>query len=114
LDGGKINAAGWLFQSNIQPTAGPGLRVWSRSNPPKAPLLARYLTKKLDIDSDGGYINNMKDKARQKNSMVHTRFTEPERRKIKAICALEGVQMQEYIRALVLQDLKRRKGKVRL
>lgn len=48
------------------------------------------------------------------DSMVHVRFTEAERRKIKAICALEGFQMQEYIRALVLQDLKRRKGKVRL
>ena len=47
-------------------------------------------------------------------SMVHIRFTEPERRKMKAVCALEGISMQEYIRALVLQDLKRRKGKVRL
>jgi predicted DNA binding CopG/RHH family protein len=59
-------------------------------------------------------MNNMKDRAREKNSMIHVRFTEPERRKIKAICALEGFQMQEYIRVLVLKDLKRRKGKVRL
>ena len=56
----------------------------------------------------------MADKEQVMDSMVHVRFTEAERRKIKAICALEGFQMQEYIRALVLQDLKRRKGKVKL
>ncbi|MFH1372506.1 MAG: hypothetical protein ABII79_01745 [bacterium] len=40
------------------------------------------------------------------------RFTEDERRKLKAHCALQGVSMQEYVRMLVLQDLeKQRKGK---
>jgi hypothetical protein len=60
------------------------------------------------------YIHNMVHKRQELNSMVHVRFTEPERRLMKAICALDGIQMQEYIRALVLQDLKRRKGKVSL
>jgi len=46
--------------------------------------------------------------------MVHVRFTEPERRKMKAICALQGITMQEYIRALVLADLEMKKVKANL
>lgn len=46
--------------------------------------------------------------------MVHIRFTEPERRKMKAICALQGLNMQEYIRALVLADLATKKVKAKL
>ncbi len=46
--------------------------------------------------------------------MVHVRFTEPERRKMKAICALQGITMQEYIRALVLTDLEVKKVKAKL
>ncbi len=37
--------------------------------------------------------------------MLHIRFTESERRRIKAHCALQGVSMQEYVRALVLGRL---------
>lgn len=57
---------------------------------------------------------NMKDRDRKKDSMVHVRFTEPERRKMKAICALQGITMQEYIRALVLADLEMKKVKANL
>lgn len=49
-----------------------------------------------------------------KNSMVHIRFTEAERRKLKAISALEGVSMQEYIRQHVLKRLEKRASKVKL
>ena len=49
----------------------------------------------------------MKDRNREKNSMIHVRFTEDERRKLKAICALKGVSMQEYVRELVQKALKR-------
>ena len=49
----------------------------------------------------------MKDRNREKNSMIHVRFTEDERRKLKAICALKGISMQEYIRGLVHKALKR-------
>ena len=63
--------------------------------------------KSLDTQHQCGYIHNMKDRNREKNSMVHVRFTENERRELKAICALKGVSMQEYIRELVQKALKR-------
>ena len=55
----------------------------------------------------------MEDRHREKNSMVHVRLTEVERRRMKALCALEGMSMQEYIRTLVLEDLKRKRKKPR-
>jgi len=54
------------------------------------------------------------DKSELMRSMVHVRFTETERRKMKAICALRGTSMQEYIRALVLKGLEKQKGKTKL
>ena len=65
--------------------------------------------KSLDTRHHCGYIYNMKDRNREKNSMIHVRFTEDERRKLKAICALKGVSMQEYVRELVQKALKRLK-----
>jgi hypothetical protein len=59
----------------------------------------------LDFIVSCGYVYNMQDRKRQKNSMVHVRFTEKERRILKAHCALEGITMQEYIRAVVLKKL---------
>ena len=55
----------------------------------------------------------MKDRDREKDSMVHVRFTEGERRQIKAMCALQGVSMQEYIRALILKDIKRKEKRAK-
>ena len=49
----------------------------------------------------------MKDRNKDKDRMVHIRFTEEERRKLKANCALKGISMQEYIRELVQKALKR-------
>jgi len=54
----------------------------------------------------------MKDRKREKGSMVHIRFTEAERRKLKAICALKGFSMQEYIRDIILNEMRKwEKGK---
>ena len=55
----------------------------------------------------------MKDGNRNKDSMVHVRFTEDERRKLKAHCALEGITMQEFIRAASLEILAKTKRKGR-
>lgn len=57
-----------------------------------------------------GYIYNMKDRPREKDRMIHVRFAEEERRRLKAHCALNGVSMQEYIREIVLKKLSRAKG----
>ncbi len=56
----------------------------------------------------------MRKVKKEMDSMVHVRFTEPERRKMKAICALDGISMQEYIRALILKDLQKKKGRDKL
>jgi predicted DNA binding CopG/RHH family protein len=64
---------------------------------------------RLDSVVDCGYIPNMEDRRRSKDSMVHVRFTEEERRQLKAHCALQGMSMQEYIRAVVLKKLVRQK-----
>ena len=53
----------------------------------------------------------MQDRHREKDSMIHVRFTEAEQRRIKAACALKGISMQEYIRGLVVADLAKRKRK---
>lgn len=73
------------------------------------------LSSKINLDKPlfCGYIYNMTDRTRETNSMVHVRFTEPERRKMKAICALEGISMQEYIRQIVIEDIKK-KGRKRI
>lgn len=87
--------------------------VESSSPAPSNPLKNKHSInsvcqdKSLDTQHHCGYIHNMKDRNREKNSMVHVRFTENERRKLKAICALKGVSMQEYIRELVQKALKR-------
>ena len=47
-----------------------------------------FYEKRVEKRTVCGYIPNVKDRAREKNSMVHVRFPEPERRKMKAICAL--------------------------
>ena len=39
--------------------------------------------------------------------MVHIRFTEAERRKLKALCALKGLSMQEYIRDIILLEMNK-------
>jgi len=49
----------------------------------------------------------MKDRKRVKGSMVHIRFTEAERRKLKALCALKGLSMQEYIRDIILLEMNK-------
>jgi len=53
----------------------------------------------------------MPDRWRKTDRMLLIRFTEEERREIKAHCALQGLSMQEYIRALVMKDLAKKKGK---
>ena len=74
-------------------------------------LLARQISeKRLDSPLGSGYICIMRDRNREKDSMVHVRFTEDERRQLKAHCALLGMSMQEYIRAATLKGLARKKG----
>ncbi len=63
--------------------------------------------KLLDKNICSCYIYIMKDRNKDKDRMVHIRFTEEERRKLKANCALKGISMQEYIRELVQKALKR-------
>ena len=52
----------------------------------------------------------MKDRPREKDRMIHVRFTEEERRRLKAHCALSGISMQEYIRLAVLKNLGKKRG----
>lgn len=53
----------------------------------------------------------MKDKRRIANKMVHVRFTDLERRKLKAFCAIQGMSMQELIRKIVSEHIaKKRKS----
>ena len=49
----------------------------------------------------------MKDRNEDKDRMVHIRLTEVERRRLKSICAIKGVSMQEHIHELILKSLKR-------
>ena len=56
----------------------------------------------------------MRDRNRLKNSMVHIRFTDAERRRLKAVSALEGASMQEYIRQLVIKRLEKVASRVKL
>ena len=67
----------------------------------------RESQKRLDTPVGCGYICDMTDRSREKDSMVHVRFTEEERRELKAKCAIRGLSMQEYIRELVLKGLSR-------
>ena len=87
--------------------------VASNSSAPRNPLKENQSIspicqdKPVDLELDSGYIYNMADRNREKDSMIHVRFTEEERRKLKAICAMKGISMQEYLRELVLNALKR-------
>lgn len=58
-----------------------------------------------------GYICTMKDRKRELTKMVHIRFTEDERKQLKAISALEGKSIQEYVRALVIKDIDKKRIK---
>ena len=111
LDGGVDFAASWLFQSNIQPTAGPDHLARPRSNPKKVWPLTRYLIKRLENEVVCGYTSIMPDRWRKTDRMLLVRFTEAERRRLKANTALEGLSMQQYIRALVLKDLEKQERK---
>jgi hypothetical protein len=71
---------------------------------------AKYHNKLLGLGLICGYIYNMKDRPREKDRMIHVRFTEEERRRLKAHCAKRGISMQEYIRLAVLKGLQRKKG----
>jgi predicted DNA binding CopG/RHH family protein len=55
----------------------------------------------------------MRNGRNEKESMIHVRFTEDERRKLKAKCALLGITMQEYIRDVVLRCMASEAGKVK-
>lgn len=81
----------------------------SALHPPNL-IIAKYRKKQLDYSLVCGYIYNMKDRPREKDRMIHVRFTEEERRRLKAYCALCGVSMQEYIRLTVLKNLRKKRG----
>jgi len=53
----------------------------------------------------------MKDRKRNLTKMVHIRFTDDERKQLKAISALDGKSIQEYVRDLVIKDIDKKRIK---
>jgi len=51
----------------------------------------------------------MKDRKRNLNKMVHIRFTDDERKQLKAISALKGKSIQEYVHTLVIKDIEKKR-----
>lgn len=105
----RVAANGCFLEPQSISQARTGLGVRSR---PCTPFLKSTdnRQKRVDIGRYCGYIYNMKDRPREKDRMIHVRFTEEERRRLKAHCALSGISMQEYIRTVVLKTLCSKKG----
>lgn len=51
----------------------------------------------------------MKNEKKDLNKLIHIRFTEAEQRQLKAISALEGKSIQEYVHGLVLKDIEKKR-----
>jgi len=101
----SYSAVYWLFQSNISQLR--GLLKLSPATPKKIIVIKI----RLDKQNPCGYIYNMKDRNRELNKMVHIRFTDDERKQLKAISALDGKSIQEYVRALVLKNIDKKRIK---